>query len=91
MVTNPRVMNLTVPFGGYGIIFNKRALENLLQPLHCGAASRLDASRAALVADKKLRERSSFERLACWRMSKNLIGERTLFRNGMSIADLMHA
>ena len=32
-----------------------------------------------------------FEKLACWRLAQNGIGERPLFRNGMSVADLMQA
>ena len=34
---------------------------------------------------------TDFESMACWRLQQNGIGERRVFRNGMSIAQLMHA
>ncbi|KAL7571464.1 hypothetical protein ACA910_019217 [Epithemia clementina (nom. ined.)] len=36
-------------------------------------------------------EDDAFESLACQRIAQNGVGEKLLFRNGMSIADLMHA
>jgi hypothetical protein len=31
-----------------------------------------------------------FTRMACWRLSQNLVGEKRFFREGMSVADLMY-
>ncbi|KAL7579667.1 hypothetical protein ACA910_021817 [Epithemia clementina (nom. ined.)] len=100
-----KTFDFTLPFGGYGIIFTRPALENLLQPLYCGASRTFDHQDTTTTTTtttndidvlappqqtKYIQDETEFERLACWRLQQNGIGERDLFRDGMSIADLMH-
>ena len=83
MITNAAVMNFTVPYGGYGILFSRQALSHLIQPLHCG-----EFTRNASIA--KLPVEADFETRACWRLGRNGIGERRFYEDGMSLAELMH-
>ena len=78
--------SFTIPFGGYGIIFNRAALRRWIQPLHCQTYERDDGFR-----NQTNPPTESFEKLACWRLAQSPIGERPLFREGMSIAQLMQA
>mmetsp|Transcript_7183 Transcript_7183/g.9319 ORF Transcript_7183/g.9319 Transcript_7183/m.9319 type:complete len:458 (+) Transcript_7183:81-1454(+) len=73
--------NFTFGFGGYGLVLNRMALFNFLRPLHCGNVT---------VAANPLEE-TDFEKLFCWRLNQNQVGELPLFRDGMSGADLMDA
>lgn len=69
--------NFTIPYGGWGMIFSRPAIENLMKPLYCNTAPN--------------NFEDEFVRLACWRLSESPIGEQPLFREGMSVAQLMHA
>lgn len=64
------------PFGGWGTIFSKGALQSLTQPLHCSSASR---------------NTSVFGKTICSQLLKNQIGEYQVYRDGMSLAEIMHA
>jgi len=69
--------NFTFPFGGFGLFFSRGALLRMIQPLYCNTTSS---------------ETRGFEQEACERINdKNAIsiGERDLFKPGMSISDLM--
>ena len=94
IMTTRHMFGFLFPYGGYGIMFNRKALERMLQPLNCGNLSttttELDNFEKAPDSWAK-DEDAHFEEMACWRLSLNGIGERALFRNGMSVADLMHA
>lgn len=70
---------LHFPYGGFGSFLSRASIQRLLQPIHCNNKT-ADGS----IADP-------FTRHTCWRLRKNTIGERNLFADGMSIADLMHA
>jgi|UniRef100_A0A8J9X684 hypothetical protein len=72
-----REHNFTFPYGGWGMIFSRSAIENLMKPLFCNNPTD--------------RIEDEFLRLACWRLSENSIGEQKVFREGMSVAQLMHA
>jgi hypothetical protein len=66
---------LTIPHGGYGTIFSRGLLERLVQPLRC----------------KGHHHSSLFEANICRQVRLNRIGERTFFRDGMHLIDLMNA
>lgn len=106
-------IDFTFPHGGFGVLFNRMALERFLQPLHCGNEYQDQGQNHTNITSSPSLTRSSssqtmspehleppfawdekkgkdFERLACWRLKQNGIGERSLFRNGMSVATLMH-
>ena len=85
MITRANVYNFTVPYGGYGLIFTRKAIQNWLRPIHC------DVDQLTTTGLDPWSEVDNFEKLACWRLQQNGIGERDLFRNGMSIVDLMQA
>ena len=76
-------MNFTFGYGGYGHMLNKKALQNLIRPIHCS----VDVDLASV----NPLEEEDFEKLVCWRLEQSRVGEKQLFRNGMSVADLMHA
>jgi hypothetical protein len=67
------------PYGGFGSFLSRAAIQRLLQPIHCN-----DKDEDGFIAD-------SFSRYSCWRLSENLMGEKDVFTEGMSIADLMHS
>ncbi|KAL7580791.1 hypothetical protein ACA910_001069 [Epithemia clementina (nom. ined.)] len=92
--------NFTFPFGGFGFILNRPALFNFLRPLNCSTFSGLSLLLSTASASTHRGQQqvpgfntnnATFEELACWRIAQNGIGEMPLFRDGMSIADLMHA
>ena len=93
-----KYMNFTLPFGGYGIFLNRKALENFLQPLYCGPSKTFghdddDDDTTTTTTTKASLDpwtETNFERLACWRLEQNLIGEKAVYREGMSIADLLY-
>jgi hypothetical protein len=67
--------NFTIPYGGWGTFLSRRAIVNLMRPLYC-----LDE-----------RQRDEFEANACKRLLENQLGEQYLFKEGMSVAQLMEA
>jgi len=78
MQFHPRNLMWTFPWGGYGVVFSRGSIENLIHPLDC--KNNLSHSKM-----------KDFELLACARIQDNLLGERDLFRDGMSISDLASA
>jgi hypothetical protein len=64
------------PVGGLGIIFSKPVLQNFLTPIYC---NKPEAANAEFVA------------LVCQQITRNLVGELSIFRNGMTALDLLHA
>lgn len=66
------------PFGGFGLIFTKGTLERLSQPITCNGGG-----------DRNM---SVWEKSVCSdALANNLIGEKELFRNGMSLSELIEA
>mmetsp|Transcript_5345 Transcript_5345/g.11769 ORF Transcript_5345/g.11769 Transcript_5345/m.11769 type:complete len:393 (+) Transcript_5345:368-1546(+) len=97
-----RVMehNFTFPWGGFGTIFTKPSIERFVQPIGDCDAYNFTSDRSLLL-DPETNARlstlshrpltdSEFERLVCAKLTEDLIGEEALFRNGMSVADLMY-
>lgn len=64
-----------IPYGGFGSIFTREAIHNLMHPIDCSSARRREDRRS---------------KLSCDQLEANVIGEKRFFRNGMSIADLMY-
>jgi hypothetical protein len=67
------------PYGGFGSILTRAAIQNLIHPINC--------SNTTLLRRLKRDRRS---RLCCARLQTNAMGEKRFFRNGMSVADLMY-
>jgi hypothetical protein len=67
-------LKFTFPFGGFGSILTKAAIQRLMQPINCNNTLDMD----------------DFTRHACWRLQLNLVGERQYFEDGMSVGDLMY-
>lgn len=72
--TFPKEIRFNFPYGGFGSILTRKAIQNLMRPIYCNAT-----------------KPDGFTRMACWRLNQNLVGEQKFFRNGMTVADLMHA
>jgi hypothetical protein len=83
--------NFTFPWGGFGTIFTRGLLEKFLHPIsNCSSTAGDDSIKYLSTVPREL-TMSEFERLACHRLSEDKLGESLLFRNGMSVADLMYA
>lgn len=73
--------NFTIPFGGWGMIYNRAALENWIRPIYCDDN---------ITNNTIPKDQNDFIQMACWRLAQNEVGEQPLFRPGMSVAQLMH-
>jgi len=90
----PRPWQWSIPYGGWGTIFSKGALQAMLQPLNCSATVALRNATTTTTAgslyrspDKKTEYYSS---ILCPSIQNDLLGERKLFQDGMSLTDLMY-
>jgi hypothetical protein len=73
------------PYGGFGSYLTAAAVQRLMRPIDCSSTS------SATTPGEEDRTPTWWTRYACWRLEKNLIGERQFFENGMSVAELMRA
>ena len=86
----PLTYKFTFPYGGFGTILSRRAVENLLRPIHC-AGSNVDAGTERTDPLPHTITNDLFNTLACWRLKQNTFGEKSFFEDGMSVSDLMYA
>lgn len=80
----PNTFNWTFPYGGFGTFWNKAALKRFIQPIYCNS-KRPKKKRP----NKDDDEEDVFQKNVCQRIHENLLGERSLFLEGMSVSDLM--
>jgi hypothetical protein len=78
--------NFTNPFGGWGTILTRPAIENFQKPLFCAQYQYSSKNVTPTTAGD-----DDFASLACWRLSQDPVGEASVFVEGMSVAELMHA
>jgi hypothetical protein len=78
--------NFTIPFGGWGTILTRPAIENFQKPLFCEPYQYNSKNVTLTTAGD-----DDFANLACWRLSQDPVGEASVFVEGMSVAELMHA
>jgi hypothetical protein len=78
--------NFTIPFGGWGTILSRPAIENFQKPLFCSQYQYNSKNITLTTAGD-----GDFASLACWRLSQDPVGEASVFVEGMSVAELMHA
>lgn len=79
------------PFGGWGTIFSRGALEAMMQPLHCGDI--ISANNTAMNMEPYVESNNStsdYSSLFCPKLAKNRVGELKTYRDGMSLVDLMY-
>jgi hypothetical protein len=86
-----REHNFTIPFGGWGVIFSRPAIENFQKPLFCEPFRNNTSKAYAPPPPSVSGADAGFTQLACWRLYQDSIGELPLFSDGMSVAELMHA
>lgn len=67
------------PYGGFGTVFTRGSLQRLIRPIFC----RNDRTVRGPGDD-------TFTQGVCDSIHRNRIGERPLFREGMSVAELFH-
>jgi hypothetical protein len=79
----------TFPFGGWGTIFSRGALEALLQPMHCSAST--NASRTESTSIYARKSTQSASAIFCPGLMKDRLGEYQVYRPGMSLVDVMYA
>ena len=90
---------LAFPWGGYGTILSRAALQRLLQPIYCTPYSTsLRTTPSDTTNDNNNNDDdddhydTNFAQYVCWRIYEhNYIQETSYFQNGMSVADLMIA
>jgi hypothetical protein len=70
----PKWLVFRYPYGGYGTILTRKAIENLIRPIYCDTKS----------VQGKIFAKDGFNRKACWRLNQNLIGEQLFFHDGSS-------
>ena len=70
------MINQTFPFGGWGSYWSKGALERFIKPIFCNHTGFRD-------------EVDEFERNVCRRIQEDVLDEKQLFTDGMSVSDLM--
>ncbi len=76
MIRSPiRHINFTSPYGGWGMIYNKAALENFMRPITCN----------------KLDDSDDFLQGSCKAVKDNQLGELEVFQEGITLIDLMQA
>jgi hypothetical protein len=77
------MINMTIPYGGYGTFFTKGALKRMMIPLHCNVSS----------PDNDKKYPHPFEKEACEQLKpgKATIGEGKYYKSGMSLQELMMA
>ena len=85
----PRYDHFTTPFGGFGLALTRSTLYNLLRPIDCSFS---DTNHADPPVESRppFSKGSDFEALVCWRLEQNLIGEQVVYRQGMSLLDMMY-
>jgi hypothetical protein len=87
-----REHNFTIPFGGWGTIFSRPAIENFQKALYCQQYQyNHNTTLAPVLSSGDGDGKDDFTNLACWRLSQDSIGEAAVFVEGMSVAELMHA
>ena len=78
----------SLPFGGFGLVLTRSTLLNLLRPIDCP----LDTNHATRPPEAwpPFSKKDDFEALVCWRLQQNLIGERGVYRQGVSLLNMMY-
>jgi hypothetical protein len=69
------IVNFSFPYGGFGLMLNRIAVQRLIKPIYCNSTSTITDPHT---------------RLVCFRLQENLASEAMAFQEGMSISDLMH-
>jgi hypothetical protein len=69
---------ITIPWGGFGTVLSKGALQNL--------ARRVDCNKSSLQ-----QQGDEFIVNACQRLDEDLFGEKRYFQNSMNVGELIHA
>lgn len=69
-------MAFPFPYRGHATFLTKAAVERLIQPIIC---------------DDAQDEHDKFSKMACWRLQRDALKEKELYKPGMSVADLMQA
>lgn len=78
--------NFTFGWGGYANLFSKPVLQRWMTPINCTNVHYSNLTLHDLNRD----DAALFEAQVCARLAQNLIGERPLFEQGMSVLELMH-
>jgi len=74
--------NFSHPFGGFGLVFSRGSIENLMRPLPCNVNTGTTSNET---------HGDPFYENACRQLKLNWFGETPSFEEGMSVSDLMIA
>ena len=80
----------TIPHGGFGSVFTRATLVNLLRPITCYFNETNQTDTTPVEATPPFSNQDDFDALVCWRLQQNMIGELDVYRPGMSLLDMMH-
>jgi hypothetical protein len=78
------------PFGGGGVILSKQTLQRLLMPMHCPADPPNDDDDDDHDHDNHTSTTHYDDSSWCRQLDLNLLGERDVFRNGMTMGELIY-
>ena len=85
------IIHDTIPFGGFGVLFSKAAIERLIQPLYCNNNTTTTTTSSSSSSSSSKDE--LFEKEACEHFTPQYkdwtIDEYRYFEDGMSVSDLM--
>jgi hypothetical protein len=82
-----------VAYGGFGTFLSKKSIQRFMYPLDCNSYLTINETRTAtafLSPSSVIKAPSSlFEEAACRLIDRNLMYEKKVFENGMSLIELM--
>lgn len=73
-----QLVNFSFPYGGFGFILNRLAMERLITPIYCRNR-------------RNNNNNTEHAKIVCHRLQENLAGEKMAWKEGMSVSDLMDA
>lgn len=78
------------PYGGFGTILNKKAIEQLSQPIYCSNDNHNGDDNDDSSKGNNNNEFTSNHKAICSQIERNAIGEAALFSNGMTVFQLFY-
>ena len=86
-----RKVDFTFAYGGWGTVWTRGTIQAWMRSIDCGDGDGLDWDLWKADNSTTASPKDTDTAAPCRRLAENLVGERDLFANGMSVADLMAA
>lgn len=79
-----RLESTTIGVGGWGNFFTKAVLQRFVAPIYCSGQTNNNTTTSNGTDDDE------FQKHVCAQLKENLMGEAALFRDGMSVNELVY-